>query len=152
MVREFLGLVRWPVVDHARVSGLGLDCAAMGLEWHSVGVEGGLLDSVRLIFSCVASLAFASTAASSAGAEAPQPVGDCASVTASARFAGSGYRHIVTLTNGCQQPVSCEVWTDVDPTPHHTLRANPGKSAEVIVRIGSPASGVQAGKACRFTR
>ena len=65
---------------------------------------------------------------------------------------GDGYRHVVTLSNGCQQPVSCEVWTDVDPTPHYTLQANPGKSAEVIVRNGSPASEVHAGKLCRFAR
>ena len=120
----------------------------MGLERLTMGLEGGLLDSSRLILFCAACLSFAGSAA----ADSSQPVGDCASVTASARFAGSGYRHVVTLTNNCQQPVSCEVWTDVDPTPHHTLQANPGKSAEVAVRVGSPASAVRAGKACRFTR
>jgi hypothetical protein len=117
-----------------------------------MGLEGGLLDSLRLMSLCAAGLAFVSTAASSAGADSPQPVGDCASVTASARFKGDGYRHVVTLVNGCQQPVSCEVWTDVDPTPHYTLQAAPGKSAEVIVRNGSPATEVHAGKLCRFTR
>ncbi|HYQ00606.1 MAG TPA: hypothetical protein VER96_18135 [Polyangiaceae bacterium] len=106
------------------------------------------MDSSRLMLLCAAGLAFASTAA----ADSPQPVGDCASVVASARFKGDGYRHVVTLTNNCQQPVTCEVWTDVDPSPHYTLQANPGKSAEVIVRNGSPATGVRAGKACRFTR
>lgn len=113
-----------------------------------MGLEGGLLDSSRLILFGAACLAFASSAA----ADPPQSIAECASVTASARFAGSGYRHVVTLTNNCQKPVSCEVWTDVDPTPHHTLQADPGKSAEVAVRIGSPASAVRAGKSCRFTR
>ena len=113
-----------------------------------MGLEGGLLDSTRLILSCAAFLAFASSAA----AEAPEQVGECASVTASARFTGAGYRHVVTLTNNCKQPVSCEVWTDVDPTPHHVLQANPGKTAEVAVRDGSPATAVRAGKACRFAR
>jgi len=117
-----------------------------------MGVEGGLLDSLRLISVRVAGLVLASAVASSAGADSPQPVGECASVRASARFKGDGYRHVVTLSNGCQQPVSCEVWTDVDPTPHYTLQANPGKSAEVIVRNGSPASEVHAGKLCRFAR
>jgi len=113
-----------------------------------MGLEGGLLDSSRLILFCAASLAFASSAA----ADSPKPVSECASVSASARYAGSGYRHVVTLTNNCQKPVACEVWTDVDPTPHYTLQADPGKSAEVAVRIGSPASAVRAGKSCRFTQ
>jgi hypothetical protein len=86
-----------------------------------------------------------------AAADAPQQVGDCASVTAIARFSGIGYTHVVTLTNACQRAVSCEVWTDVDPTPRLTIQAKPGKSAEVVTRIGSPASEVHAGKLCHFT-
>ncbi|HET7539389.1 MAG TPA: hypothetical protein VFK05_05935 [Polyangiaceae bacterium] len=110
------------------------------------------MDSLRLISASAAALVLTSALASTAGADSPQPVGDCASVTASARFKGDGYRHVVTLSNGCRQPVTCEVWTDVDPTPHYTLQANPGKTAEVIIRNGSPASEVHAGKLCRFTR
>lgn len=120
----------------------------MGLERLTMGLEGGLLDSSRLMLLGAACLAFAGTAA----ADSAEQASDCASVVASARFKGDGYRHVVTLTNNCQRPVSCEVWTDVDPSPHYTLQANPGKSAEVIVRNGSPATGVRAGKACRFTR
>ena len=81
----------------------------------------------------------------------PQQVGDCASVSASARFKSYGYTHVITLTNSCQRAVSCEVWTDVDPSPHYTLQAKPGKSAEVITRNGSPASEVRAEKVCHFT-
>jgi hypothetical protein len=113
-----------------------------------MGLEGGLLDSTRLALLGAACLAFASSAA----ADSPEQVSECASVVASARFTGAGYRHIVKLTNNCRQPVSCEVWTDVDPTPHHTLQAAPGASAEVAVRDGSPATAVRAGKACRFSR
>lgn len=120
----------------------------MGLARLTMGLEGGLLDSSRLIAWWAAGLCFASTAA----ADSPQPVADCAQVTASARFKGDGYRHVVTLSNQCQQSVSCEVWTDVDPSPHHTLQANPGKTAEVIVRNGSPATAVRAEKLCRYTR
>ncbi len=72
-------------------------------------------------------------------------------MTASASFRGDGYRHIVTLTNACQRTVACEVWTDVDPTPHHIVQAKPGKSADVIIRNGSPASEVHAQKLCHFT-
>jgi hypothetical protein len=96
--------------------------------------------------ACLA-VPFAGTAA----ADSAQQVGDCASVTASARFQGYGYSHIVTLNNTCQRAVSCEVWTDVDPTPHHVLEAKPGKTAEVAVRSGSPASEVRAAKLCHFT-
>jgi hypothetical protein len=98
--------------------------------------------------ACV-SLAFAGTAA--ADSPSPQQVDDCASVTASARYMPPGYAHVVTLNNACQRAVSCEVWTDVDPSPHLTLAAKPGKSAEVITRRGSPATAVQAGKVCHFT-
>ena len=142
-----MGLVRRSVVEHAGLSGLDLDPRAMGLERLAMGLEGGLLDSRRLILLCAAWASFAGTAA----ADSPQQVGDCASVTASARFKGYGYTHVVTLTNSCQRAVSCEVWTDADPTPHVTLQAKPGKSAEVITRNGSPASEVRAEKVCHFT-
>ena len=77
-------------------------------------------------------------------------VGDCASVTASARLRGYGYSHIVTLANHCDRAVSCEVWTNVDPTPHLMLSAKPGESVETVARYGSPSREVQAGKSCRF--
>ena len=118
-----------------------------------MGLASRLLDRRRLklllLAACLSlGLGLGGTAAA---ADAPQQVGDCAQVTASARFNAVGYRHVVTLTNTCQRAVSCEVWTDVDPTPRYTLVAKPGKSAEVIVRNGSPASEVHAGKVCHFT-
>ena len=112
-----------------------------------MGLEGGLLDTRRLISLSLACLSLAATAA----ADSPPPVGDCASVTASARYRAIGYTHVVTLNNTCQRAVACEVWTDVDPSPHYTLQAKPGKSAEVITRSGSPASEVHAEKLCHFT-
>ena len=119
----------------------------MGLERQAMGLAGGRAVIRRLLLLLAASVSFGATAA----ADTPQQVGDCASVTATARSKAIGYTHIVTLNNGCQRAVSCEVWTDVDPTPHLTLEAKPGKSAEVIVRNGSPASEVHAGKLCHFT-
>jgi hypothetical protein len=86
--------------------------------------------------------------ASVAGAQGA--AADCASVTASTRLQAYGYAHVVTLTNHCQVPVSCEVWTNVDPTPHQTLRAKAGESVETITRRGSPSRDVHAGKECRF--
>jgi len=114
-----------------------------------MGLAKRLLDGRRLKLPLLA--ACFSLAGTAAAGDAPQQVGDCAQVSASARPKAIGYMHVVTLTNTCQRAVSCEVWTDVDPTPRHILEAKPGKSAEVIVRNGSPASEVHAGKLCHFT-
>lgn len=77
-------------------------------------------------------------------------VGECASVSASTQLNAVGYNHVVTLANRCSRAVTCEVWTNVDPSPHLTLRAKAGQTAEVVTRIGSPSRDVQAGKACHF--
>ncbi len=74
---------------------------------------------------------------------------DCASVSASARLEAYGYSHVVILTNRCQTRVSCDVWTNVDPTPRVRLSAKPGEVVETVIRRGSPAHDVQAGKQCR---
>lgn len=76
--------------------------------------------------------------------------GNCAQATAGTRMEAYGFTHVVTLRNGCDKPIACEVWTDVDPTPRHTLRAAPGETVEVVTRLGSPASAVTAFKECRF--
>jgi hypothetical protein len=99
-----------------------------------VGVA--LISAVSALFGGVAAADGAST--------------DCASVTAHASYRGSGYSHLATLTNHCQSAVTCEVWTNVDPSPHVSLHAKPGETVETITRIGSPSSDVQAGKQCRF--
>ena len=101
-----------------------------------------------------AALSFGSASlAGSVSAEPAQPLadsaGDCAVVSAGVRYA-SGYTHIVTLANHCPRAVSCEVWTNVDPSPRVTLRAKPGESVQTITRIGSPSRDVQAGKDCHF--
>jgi hypothetical protein len=80
----------------------------------------------------------------------PSTPDQCARVSASARNEGYGFAHIVTLQNGCEKAVTCEVWTDVDPAPGHTLRAAPGESSDVLTRRGSPASAVSAQSACRW--
>lgn len=115
-----------------------------------MGLAGGLLDTrglalLLLGLGCVASPVAADPAPS------PSPVRvDCASVSASARPQAYGYAHVVTLANHCARAVSCEVWTDVDPTPHYTLTANAGETVETITRAGSPSRVVQAGKSCHL--
>ena len=81
---------------------------------------------------------------------APKGPGACASVKGSVRAEAFGYKHVVTLFNGCDKPVECEVWTDVDPTPRQLLYAASGESVEVITRIGSPAFEVTAHSECKF--
>lgn len=99
--------------------------------------------------ACALALASAG-AALFAGSAAGQGAADCASVTASTRLEAYGYSHVVTLSNHCAAPVSCEVWTNVDPSPHVTLRANVGETVETVTRRGSPSRDVQAGKLCRL--
>lgn len=75
---------------------------------------------------------------------------ECAKVQASARYVGYGYTHVVTLKNTCAQSVECALWTDVDPEPRTTVRADAGQTAEVVTRRGSPSREVTAFKACSF--
>ena len=95
-------------------------------------------------------VAGAALAVGSVAFGAGDSIAECAAVTASTRLNAVGYNHIVTLANHCQRAVSCEVWTNVDPTPHVTLRAKPGESAETITRVGSPSRDVHAEKSCHY--
>jgi hypothetical protein len=45
-----------------------------------------------------------------------------------------GYRHVVIIKNKSRDWLSCEVWTDLDPTPHQSARLGPKTSREVIIR------------------
>jgi hypothetical protein len=84
------------------------------------------------------------------GAPAAKAPGGCAIATAGTRMEPFGFTHVVTLRNGCDKPITCEVWTDVDPTPRQTVNAAPGETVEVVTRLGSPATAVTAFKECRF--
>jgi hypothetical protein len=106
------------------------------------------LDSLRLAL-LVLGLGCVASPGSADPAPNPGPV-DCASVSASARPQAYGYTHVVTLVNHCSRAVSCEVWTDVDPSPRYTLSAKSGETVETITRAGSPSRAVQAGKVCHL--
>jgi hypothetical protein len=67
-----------------------------------------------------------------------------------ARYEAYAYTHVVELKNNCSRPVTCEVWTDVDPQPRHTLTAKPGETASVATRRGSPAREFKADKSCKY--
>jgi hypothetical protein len=57
---------------------------------------------------------------------------------------------VVTLRNGCDKPVECQIWTDVDPTPRQVVQASKGETVEVVTRIGAPGNEFKALKECRF--
>jgi hypothetical protein len=76
--------------------------------------------------------------------------GSCTQVSANVISEAYGYKHVVSLRNGCDKPVECQVWTDVDPSPRHVLRAAKGALVEAITRIGSPAREFKAFKECRY--
>jgi len=75
---------------------------------------------------------------------------NCTQVSASVISEAYGYKHVVSLRNGCERAVECQVWTDVDPTPRNVLRAQKGETVEIITRIGSPASDFKALKECKY--
>lgn len=78
------------------------------------------------------------------------PADACAEARGSARYEGYGYTHVVTLHNGCEKPVECALWTDVDAEPRTTVQLAPGQSIEIVTRRGSPAREVVAQKSCRY--
>lgn len=45
-----------------------------------------------------------------------------------------GYRHVVIIKNKSRDWLSCEVWTDVDPMPHHSARLGPKTDRRVVIR------------------
>lgn len=102
----------------------------------------------------LATLPFSAAWAEDAPAPRPKPGSDvtvCAKVIASARYEGYGYTHVIELNNSCDKAVACSVWTNVDPTKV-TLQAEPGKSASVVTRKGSPSRDVVARSECKLAR
>jgi hypothetical protein len=92
----------------------------------------------------------APSAHAQSGDTPPAAANDCATARPEARYIGYGYYHVVILKNGCSKPVTCEVWTDVDPQPRQTVTVKPGETAEVVTRRGSPAREFKPEKACKY--
>lgn len=90
-------------------------------------------------------------AASSQGAAGfEQSAPDCVKVRGEPRFLGYGQTHVVVVKNTCDRRVGCEVFTDVDPTPRHSIVLSPGSTQEVVTRQGSPSSAFQPGYRCDY--
>lgn len=113
--------------------------------------------AATLLGLCLALVGVSSSSLAEKPGSSPKPptakdkaAAACTQATPSVISEAFGYKHVVTLRNGCDKPVECQVWTDVDPTPRHVLRADKGESVEVITRIGSPATEFKAFKECRL--
>ena len=74
----------------------------------------------------------------------------CVAVRASARYVGPGYNHVASAENQCPRAVVCELWSDVDPEPHHVVELEPRASADTVFRIDSPAYAFRAYYRCRY--
>lgn len=71
----------------------------------------------------------------------------CVTVRAEAPFRGSGYDHLVKLSNHCDKVVKCRVSSDVNPDPQD-VSVPPKGQAEVLLWRGSPASTFKARVSC----
>lgn len=74
----------------------------------------------------------------------------CTEVQGTARYEAYGYTHVVALKNNCEKPVTCALWTDVDPEPRTTVQVAPRESIEIVTRKGSPAREVTGLKSCTY--
>jgi len=68
----------------------------------------------------------------------PSGMPACVRLAGEARMGAYGYDHVVRVENACAQDAECLVGTSVDPTPA-ALKVGAHASAELIVRLGSPA-------------
>jgi hypothetical protein len=75
----------------------------------------------------------------------------CVRVSAFARYGAYGYDHIVTVGNGCEQPATCAVATNVNPSPI-LVRVEPGQEESVVTFRGSPSSQFSATVRCKLQR
>jgi len=76
-------------------------------------------------------------------------VQNCYAIHGEARYGAVAFKHIVVVSNRCDITLQCEVWTDVDPSPKHSLTVGPNGTGEVIVRANSPAREFRAFGECK---
>lgn len=65
------------------------------------------------------------------------------------RATGTGYRHVVVLSNGCAKPALCDVSTDVNPEVQKVTVA-PATIEEVVTFFDSPASAFTPNVTCKL--
>lgn len=71
----------------------------------------------------------------------------CVSASAQPVFNGTGYNHLVTVSNQCAASVTCAVSTNVNPTPVE-LSVGAGQSRTVNTFFNSPVFGFNATVEC----
>jgi hypothetical protein len=108
-------------------------------------------EAMRRLATPLVLTAFLASLAGLARADEPPSRPDCVAVNREIRTLGYGYNHIVVVTNRCDQAVICQVSTDVDPTPEHTVNVARGAVERVTVRVGSPASPFEPRARCERT-
>lgn len=82
-----------------------------------------------------------------------EPLGDagagpCWSFTRESRPTGYGYRHIVSIKNGCKKTVACDVSTDVNPEVMNVSVAA-GETREVVTFLEAPRAFFTAKVSCK---
>lgn len=82
------------------------------------------------------------------GRPAPQQPKECVKVSTEARYAAYGYDHLVDVTNGCDKAMTCDVSTNVNPTPT-TVEVAVGETKTVLTYRGSPAREFSAKVDCK---
>lgn len=93
----------------------------------------------------------AAEVASAKDAGAPPPVPPCVKVESQAIFSGSGYNHVVSIENGCERAVDCQVSTNVsEETLSVTVPA--GDRRDLTTFRGSPASEFKATVNCALKK
>lgn len=100
----------------------------------------------RSVFTAL--FVFAMTVPALGQGEDGDDIKSCYAVRGEARYGAFAYKHVVIVTNRCKATLQCEVWTDVDPSPKHSLTVEPNGSGEVIVRNNSPARSFKAFAEC----
>ena len=70
--------------------------------------------------------------------QAAAQTASCIVTWAEARFDGGGYDHWVSVSNECELPVSCSVWTDVNPAAQ-VVPLDPRQAVQVLTFRASPA-------------
>ncbi|AKF08327.1 hypothetical protein [Sandaracinus amylolyticus] len=101
--------------------------------------------SFVLALVIASSAGFALAQASSVEVQGSRP--ECVAVLAEARMQAFGWDHYVRLRNGCAQPMTCRVSTNVNPTPQ-SLPLAVGETRETLMWRGSPASTFVANVEC----
>jgi hypothetical protein len=102
-----------------------------------------------VVASLFTALVVLATALPALGDEGGQDMKNCYNIHGEARYGALAYKHVVIVTNRCEVTLQCEVWTDVDPTPRHSVSVEGGGTAEVLVRNNSPSRAFKAFGECK---